>query len=333
MRARVEVGGADWEVELDRPASLAIETGFAGEGPNAFGAPRASAHPLVVRGFNGSVAAGASCNCSTVTITPHCNGTHTECAGHLTAQPLDAIRVVPLGLVPAVLLTVTPERAGTERTGSESTESERTESERTGPEPAGAERASGPFAAPEDRVITPRLLEAAWPRAGRWIGSVRALVVRTRPNDEAKRRRDYTGAAAPYLTADAARWVVERHIEHLIVDLPSVDRTADEGRLTAHRIFFGLPPGVADLARAARAHCTITELAYVPDSVADGEYLLQLQVPALAGDAVPSRPLLYAAELVEGGGRPRAGDTARESGTKPAGEARRELGRRDRVGR
>jgi hypothetical protein len=37
----------------------------------------------------------------------------------------------------------------------------------------------------------------------------------------------------------------------------------------------------------------VTELAFVPNELADGAYLLQLQVPELAGDAVPSRPLLY----------------------------------------
>ena len=32
----------------------------------------------------------------------------------------------------------------------------------------------------------------------------------------------------------------------------------------------------------------------MPEALADGAYLLELQVPALGGDAVPSRPLLYA---------------------------------------
>jgi arylformamidase len=50
---------------------------------------------------------------------------------------------------------------------------------------------------------------------------------------------------------------------------------------------------VTELAAAKRSEATITELAFVPDAVADGAYLLELQVPALAGDAVPSRPLLY----------------------------------------
>jgi hypothetical protein len=85
---------------------------------------------------------------------------------------------------------------------------------------------------------------------------------------------------------------------HLVVDLPSIDRAQDEGRLTAHRIFFGLPPAVTQLSAATRATATVTELAYIPESVADGPYLLELQVPALGGDAVPSRPLLY--RLTEG---------------------------------
>lgn len=270
--------GAEAEVDLDHPISLAIEVQFTGNEPRHFGAPRASARPLAVPGFSGSVAAGASCNCSTITLTPHCNGTHTECAGHLTAQPLDAFRVVPPGWLPAALLTVAPERS------SDTGES------------------SDPPPRRGDRLITRGLLEAAWPARSASgaqshlppVAPTRALVIRTLPNGPDKRRRDYTGDTAPYLSSEAAQWLVDRGIEHLVVDLPSIDRIQDDGRLTAHRVFFGLPPGARELPLARRAHCTITELAYVPDSAADGEYLLELQVPALGGDAVPSRPLLYA---------------------------------------
>ncbi len=89
-------------------------------------------------------------------------------------------------------------------------------------------------------------------------------------------------------------FLIEQGIEHLIVDLPSLDRLSDEGRLSAHRLFFGLPAGASELSTAGRAHCTVTELAHVPEAIRDGPYLLELQAPALAGDAVPSRPLLYA---------------------------------------
>ena len=126
------------------------------------------------------------------------------------------------------------------------------------------------------------------------MSSIRALVIRTRPNPKSTFHR--TDSAPPYLLPEAVLWIVEQGIEHLIVDLPSIDRVQDGGHLAAHRVFFGLPAGVQELDQARRAHCTVTELAYVPDAVPDGEYLLELQVPAICGDAVPSRPLLYALE-------------------------------------
>jgi len=93
---------------------------------------------------------------------------------------------------------------------------------------------------------------------------------------------------------EAAAVLVGRGVQHLVVDVPSIDRAHDEGRLIAHRLFFGLPRGAVQLAAATRPAATITELAFIPDALADGAYLLELQVPALAGDAVPSRPRLYA---------------------------------------
>jgi arylformamidase len=266
------MGAVEAVVDLGQPVSLAMEVRFDGEGSGHFGAPAPSARPLTVPGFSGSVAAGASCNCSTLTLTPHCNGTHTECAGHLTLQPLDAFRTVPPGLIPAVVLSVAPE------SGARTSETSR-------PPPRA-----------EDRLITRRLLAGAWSLRARAASSARALVIRTlqRTSPGGGSTLERPGVAPPYLSYEAMLWIAEQGIEHLIVDLPSVDRIQDEGALTAHRAFFGLPPGVRDLDQARRRQCTITELAHVPPAVADGEYLLELQVPALAGDAVPSRPLLYA---------------------------------------
>ena len=42
----------------------------------------------------------------------------------------------------------------------------------------------------------------------------------------------------------------------------------------------------------SRQDKTITEMLFVPDEVPDGIALLNLQVPALSGDAAPSRPML-----------------------------------------
>jgi len=267
VHARVRVDGHELDVDLSRPVDLAIELDFAGAQPRHFGAPRASsrAYETPGFGFNGSVERGASCNCAVILLIPHCNGTHTECAGHLTRERLDAWRVAPAGLVAALLLSVEPEE----------------------PQSEGSE----PPAQPQDRLVTRRALERSWPRAAPF--AARALIIRTLPNDPGKRTRDYTTRNPPYLSQEAARLMVERGIEHLVVDLPSIDRAHDGGRLTAHRIFFGLPPGEVQLAAAERAQATVTELAFIPDAAADGAYLLELQVPALSGDAVPSRPLLY----------------------------------------
>jgi arylformamidase len=267
VHARVRVDDREVAVDLSCPIDLAMELDFAGAQPRHFGAPRASARPFETPGFgfNGSVERGASCNCAVILLIPHCNGTHTECAGHLTRERLDAWRVVPAGLSAALLLSLEPEAAG-----SESTE---------------------PPPQPGDRLITARALARGWPRELPF--GPRALIVRTLPNDSGKRSRDYTGQNPPYLSQEAAQLLVARGIAHLVVDIPSIDRAHDAGRLTAHRIFFGLPPGAVQLAAATRAGATITELAFIPDSAADGACLLELQVPALSGDAVPSRPLLY----------------------------------------
>ncbi len=265
MRARIALGGRAVDIDLSRPVSLAVELDFAGAQPRHFGAPRASAQPFEAPGFAGAVARGASCNCLSVTLIPHCNGTHTECAGHLTRERLDASRVAPLGLLPALVVSVAPE-------------------------PAGAE-GSDPAPRPGDLVVTRRALERAWLSAPPF--EARALIVRTLPNRAGKRVHDYSAETPPYLTREAAQLLTGRGIAHLVVDLPSIDRARDEGRLTAHRIFFGLPPGSTALAAATRPDATVTELAFVPDEVRDGACLLELQVPALGGDAVPSRPLVY----------------------------------------
>jgi len=267
VNARIALEGGELGFDIARPVSLALELDFAGPQPRHFGAPPATARPFAVPGFAGAVAAGASCNCEVISLIPHCNGTHTECVGHLTRERLDASRVAPLGLLPALLVSVDAEPAGA------------------------VDEDSDPAPRRGDRLVTRRALAHAWPAQPPF--AAQALIVRTRPNHPGKRVHDYSHETPPYLTRQAAALLVERGIAHLVVDLPSIDRTHDEGRLTAHRIFFGLPPGSTALADAARREATVTELAFVPDALPDGAYLLELQLPALGGDAVPSRPLLY----------------------------------------
>jgi hypothetical protein len=128
-----------------------------------------------------------------------------------------------------------------------------------------------------------------------------ALVIRTSPNDETKLTRVYDEKnIPPYFTAAAMRRIVELGYTHLLVDLPSIDRLFDEGRLANHRIFWNVEDGSFEVNDRTRMNSTITEMIYVPDEVADGEYWLNLQIPPFESDAAPSRPLLFH-RVLEGG--------------------------------
>jgi len=269
--ARLDIDGVALLSDLAAGICLARAVQFDDGAPlRCFGAPAARSVPLVADGFSGRVAQGASCNSSVLTLTPHANGTHTESVGHLTVEPVDAYRVIPQRLLVAVLMTVEPELA------------------------ARSEESSLPVPAADDRLVTRAALWQAWPAPLSARLSPRAAVIRTLPNEPAKfAGAADTAAAAPFLSQQAASELVARGIAHLVLDLPSADRTVDGGALTAHRLFFGLPRGSVSLTQAERRGSTITELAYVDDTIADGWYLLSLQSPAIAGDAVPSRPMLY----------------------------------------
>jgi len=264
----VETAGRRWLADAARAIDLSIPLRFDGPQPSAFGADAAREQALQAGSFVGDVRRGGSCNCNSYSLTPHCNGTHTECVGHITRERISVRDIAVDHLVPALLLSVTPE-------ASEAT-------------------AEGSIPAPRsgDRLITRKALQQS--ANAHSASAFGALVIRTLPNDKDKLSRDYgTADTPPYFSADAMRWIVEQNVRHLVVDLPSLDRGADEGHLTTHRLFWGMPPGERSFATATRANATVTELAYIDAAVADGFYLLNLQVAPFDADAAPSRPILY----------------------------------------
>ena len=124
-----------------------------------------------------------------------------------------------------------------------------------------------------------------------------ALIVRTLPNDDGKLSRVYDeNFIPPYFAANAIEFIVECGFKHLLVDLPSIDRMFDDGKLVNHRIFWNVEQASFEINTATRINSTITELIYVPNEVADGEYLLNLQIAPFDSDAAPSRPILFAHE-------------------------------------
>lgn len=137
----------------------------------------------------------------------------------------------------------------------------------------------------EDRILTKDQLEGLFGK-----GESEALIIRTLPNDPSKYSRKYSNTNWPYLEEAAAKYIRECGVEHLLIDLPSVDKEKDQGKLLAHKAFWHYPD-------KTRFHATITEMILVPDPIPDGPYFLNLQIASFENDAAPSKPVLYTVDL------------------------------------
>lgn len=139
----------------------------------------------------------------------------------------------------------------------------------------------------DDLVITKNQIKEAL--SGK---SPEALIIRTLPNLELKKTLKYSNTNPPYLAEEAARFICESGIQHLLIDLPSVDKEHDEGKLLAHKAFWNVKE-VNHLNADARLEATITEMIFVSNEIQDGSYLLNLQIASFENDASPSKPILY----------------------------------------
>ena len=113
-----------------------------------------------------------------------------------------------------------------------------------------------------------------------------AIVIRTIPNTKEKLTAQYSHTNPPYLMEEAAIYLREKGVKHLLIDLPSVDKEKDECQLLAHNAFWNIKGKL-------RMDATITEFIYVPNQVLDGAYFLNLQIAPFENDASPSKPILY----------------------------------------
>jgi len=137
-----------------------------------------------------------------------------------------------------------------------------------------------------DAVISKKQLQFA-------IGNKKrgAIVIRTLPNTNEKFTKKYSHTNPPYLLKEAANYLKEKEVQHLLIDLPSIDKEKDGGKLVAHNTFWNTGAKI-------RFDATITELIFVPNTVEDGTYFLNIQIASFENDASPSRPVLY--EILNG---------------------------------
>ncbi len=269
IHATVNIAGVERSVNLEAPISLAIPLRFNGAQPNAFGLPAATAAAFQAEGFIADTREGGSINCATVTLNPHGNGTHTECVGHIALERLSIADIHPGGLFTAAVITVTPAEFGAS----------------SGGYPAGR---------PDDTVVHEQDIAAALDRVP-GARDTQAIVLRVVQPGLDKRTANWSGTARPngppYFSPAAMRSLASGPWTHLVTELPSVDREDDDGSLLNHRTWWGLPQDRR--AGPSPSPRTITEMALVPTTVADGLYVLSLDIPAFDLDAAPSRPLLY----------------------------------------
>ena len=113
-----------------------------------------------------------------------------------------------------------------------------------------------------------------------------AIIIRTMPNTSDKLKRNYSKTNPPYLLEEAVKHLKSKGIQHLLIDLPSVDKEKDGGKLLAHNAFWNTKGRV-------RKNATITEFIFVANNIKDGKYFLNLQIAPFENNASPSKPILY----------------------------------------
>lgn len=287
MDIQFDVRGRSLALNTRSAISLAIEMDFAGPQPNHFGAAKADAEVLKLGGFVGDTRNGGSCNVDTLTLVPHCNGTHTETISHIVNQDIWIGHVAKDLVMLALLVTVRPESAKT------TDESYRPTLEPTDIVITRAMLTS----AVQDSIaaVNQRLGETQDSAATELTGSdFQALIIRTLPNSIDKQSQAYSKQnEPPFFTTEAMKFINSLGVRHLLVDIPSLDRMYDDGMLTNHHIFWNVPELTHQLTGESWQDKTITEMVFIGDDVADGAFGLNIQVPAFRSDAAPSRPIIF----------------------------------------
>jgi len=237
----------NYKADLSMPMDISIPLEHK-KTPIAFGAPRYEATPFQDGEFIGSLESGAPVNFYNIRINPHGNCTHTESVRHIDKRGDTIIETLNCQHYVTSLITVVPE---VKKNG--------------------------------DRVVTKNCLDIKTIKDS----NIEALVLRTKPNRISKKRKNYTGTNPTYYSADLLKLITKTNVKHLLIDVPSVDREVDGGKLAGHKAFWNTKKSIAK-------DKTITELIFVDNKMKDGLYLLNLQILPLILDVSPSRPVLYA---------------------------------------
>ena len=239
-----------YSADLSKPIDLSIEIKNGDNNPSCYWAEDVEFSTIYAGDFVGSVKEGGTVNYQTLKMTPHGNGTHTETFGHLTSDENATISLLHKNFHSIAELITLNTELSSE---------------------------GDQIVSYSDFLIKRKL-------------NTSAVIIRTMPNDASKLKKNYSGTNPPFLDSRITQKLNEEKVQHLLIDLPSVDKEVDGGALLAHRAFWGLPNQI-------RKECSITELIYVPENVTDGLYLMNLQTLNINMDASPSRPIIFKLDI------------------------------------
>ena len=248
-------------IDLSKPLDISIPLTNNEQNPIAWYQNTPVIEPVKDGDWIGKVSEGkSSTNFNNIFFNPHAHGTHTECLGHITKDFYSINQCLKQFFFTAEVVSIEPKLIG------------------------------------EDLVITKDQIEKSLNSSIRVQSrNTEAIIIRTLPNLEKKKHLNYSHTNPPYLAEAAAIYIRELGIQHLLIDLPSVDKEHDGGALLAHKAFWNVK-NVNKLNADVRMNCTITEMIYVDNSILDGSYFLNLQIASFENDASPSKPVLYSME-------------------------------------
>ena len=250
MKFHSYLGNKKIQIDLDSPIDISIPLTFSSNSLKAWGVPPAQKVPVKIGSWVGSVKEGGGVNFNNIHFNPHAHMTHSECVGHINRPETSINSCQNRFFFFSKLISIQPDKRG------------------------------------DDLVISKKLIAEK-------INSqyeFNALIIRTLPNDFNKRNKDYTNQNPPYLTEKCILYLKDLGVNHLLIDLPSIDKEKDDGALRNHKVFFDYSFG--------GNQNTITELVYIPNEVLDANYFLNLQFMPIENDAAPSRPLLFKIEYI-----------------------------------
>lgn len=237
--------------DSQKPLDISIALSASDKNPRAWYVDPPQIEPVRTEHYTGSIKEGGTVNFRNIFFNPHGHGTHTECLGHITREVHSVNQVLTHFFFKARLVSILPKRLT---------------------------HANGEI----DFVIGPDQINLE-----NFEGE--ALVVRSLPNVGNKLHTNYSNTNPPYFDVRCVDKLLKAGINHLLIDLPSVDRENDDGALAFHHAFWEVP-------KNPNFKRTITEMIFVDNSIEDGDYILEIQMAPFQNDASPSRPVLYKIE-------------------------------------